>query len=89
MKFSIVHVNGYDNYLVEMDQPAPLTLKEALLKSPLLKRFPYLDPALHKMGVFGKICATDTEVQEGDRVEIYLPAAYGKANDADQTDENE
>nr|WP_113865203.1 RnfH family protein [Brenneria salicis]NMN91737.1 hypothetical protein [Brenneria salicis ATCC 15712 = DSM 30166]RBP65795.1 putative ubiquitin-RnfH superfamily antitoxin RatB of RatAB toxin-antitoxin module [Brenneria salicis ATCC 15712 = DSM 30166]RLM31834.1 hypothetical protein BHG07_03265 [Brenneria salicis ATCC 15712 = DSM 30166] len=73
MKFTIVHVNGDQSRCVEMDLPAPVTLREAFLASPLPALFPWLDPDTHRMGVFGRLCAADSEVHEGDRVEIYLP----------------
>ncbi|MFC3395544.1 RnfH family protein [Brenneria rubrifaciens] len=73
MKFTIAHVNGDQSRCIEMDLPAPVTLREAFLASPLPALFPWLDPDVHRMGVFGRLCPADSEVHEGDRVEIYLP----------------
>lgn len=86
MKFTIAHVNGDQSRCVEMDLPAPVTLREAFLASPLPALFPWLDPDTHRMGVFGRLCAADSEVHEGDRVEIYLPIQRA-AHQADDDDE--
>ncbi len=50
------------------------TLKEAVEQSGLLQQFPEiaLDGA-HKVGVYNKIKTLETQVNEGDRVEIYRP----------------
>ena len=39
----------------------------------VLTQYPDLDPAIHKLGIFGKLCKPETQLQPGDRVEIYLP----------------
>ncbi|MFE8149855.1 RnfH family protein [Brenneria goodwinii] len=73
MKFTIAHANGYESRCVEMEMPAPVTLREAFLASPLSALYPWLDPDKHRMGIFGHFCSADSEVHEGDRIEIYLP----------------
>lgn len=73
MKVSVAHARGGQGAWFHLDLPEPVTAGEALLASPLLGRFPDLDPTRHKIGIFGKSCRPDTPLKEGDRVEIYLP----------------
>ncbi len=50
-----------------------ITLAEAVEKSGILQLFPEIDIETNKFGVFGKMTKTDTQLREGDRVEIYRP----------------
>ena len=81
MKFSVVHVNGDQGRCIPMQLDAPLTVHQAILASRLPQLFPYLDLAIHRTGIYGRLCAGDTLVTEGDRVEIYLPANRTEADD--------
>ena len=50
------------------------TLEQAIQLSGILERFPQIDLATSKkFGIFGKLSKGDTELKEGDRVEIYRP----------------
>ncbi|MDX5626931.1 MULTISPECIES: RnfH family protein [unclassified Brenneria] len=73
MKFTIAHASGEESRCVEMEMATPVTLREAFLASPLSALYPWLDPDKHRMGIYGRLCPADSEVHEGDRVEIYLP----------------
>ncbi|NDL62964.1 RnfH family protein [Acerihabitans arboris] len=86
MKFSVAHVNGAQGRCIEMKLDAPVTVRQAILASPLPHLFPYLDPDTHRTGIYGRLCAPDTPVSEGDRVEIYLPVARGGGDDEDEQD---
>ena len=59
--------------LVRLRVSAGATVEQALAQSGLLARYPALDPATARVGVFGKIVALDTLLRAGDRVEIYRP----------------
>lgn len=45
----------------------------AINQSGLLERYPEIDLAVMKCGIFGKVCTLEKIVEEGDRVEIYRP----------------
>lgn len=47
------------------------TLRQALEQSGILGRFPEIDLARNKTGIFGRLRGPDTVLNEGDRVEIY------------------
>jgi len=59
--------------LVSLEMPAGTTVGEALAASRLAQRFPSIDPARCKIGIFGKVTSLGTVLQEGDRVEVYRP----------------
>lgn len=45
----------------------------AIEASGLLDKFPEIDLAANKIGIFGKACGADQPLKQGDRVEIYRP----------------
>lgn len=50
-----------------------LTAQVAIERSGVLRRFPEIDLARNKIGVFGKVAKLDRVLEIGDRVEIYRP----------------
>lgn len=55
-------------------QVAPGTsVREAIEISGLLDRFPDMDLAVNRVGIYGRLCAPEDAVHAGDRVEVYLP----------------
>ncbi|MBJ7220851.1 MULTISPECIES: RnfH family protein [unclassified Brenneria] len=85
MKFTIAHANGDESRCIEMEMPEPVTLRQAFLASPLPALYPALDPDIHRMGIYGRLCPADSQIHEGDRVEIYLPIERNAA----QADDDE
>ena len=59
--------------LHDLTVPAGTTLHEAIKQSGALVAMPEIDLATCRVGVYGKLKALDTVLQEGDRVEIYRP----------------
>jgi putative ubiquitin-RnfH superfamily antitoxin RatB of RatAB toxin-antitoxin module len=53
--------------------PAGVSAHEAVLRSGLCGRFPEIDLAKNRIGVFGKLVKPDTVLRDRDRVEIYRP----------------
>ncbi len=87
MKISVAHARGAKGSWFELDLPEPVTALAALQASPLLQTYPDLDPTIHKIGIFGKSCSPDTQLKEGDRVEIYLPILRQLGDDEEDDDE--
>ena len=56
-----------------IELPAGATLIDALRASGVLERHPHIDLARQAIGVWGRLCALDAPLKEGDRVEIYRP----------------
>jgi putative ubiquitin-RnfH superfamily antitoxin RatB of RatAB toxin-antitoxin module len=53
--------------------PAGATARQAIEASGLLLKYPEIDLAKSKIGVFAKLTKPDTVLRDGDRVEIYRP----------------
>ena len=51
------------------------TALDAIRASGVLERFGGLDPARLSVGIWGRACALETPLADGDRVEIYRPLA--------------
>jgi len=59
--------------ILRVEVPAGTTLEEAVRRAGLLERFPEIDLAENKVGVWSKVAKRDTVLGDGDRVEIYRP----------------
>lgn len=57
--------------ILAVQVPPGATLRQAIDLSGVLRRFPEIDLALNKVGVFGRLAKLDTPLRAGDRVEIY------------------
>ena len=49
------------------------TVKEAIVDSGMLTRYPSIDLSVQKVGIFSRIVSLDQLVKAGDRIEIYRP----------------
>lgn len=54
--------------------PEGTTAAQALAKSTLYKEYP--ETQAMPYGVFGELCAADTRLYEGDRLEVYRPLVF-------------
>ena len=59
--------------LLSLDLPVGSSVEFAIQQSGLLNRFPEIDLAQNKVGVFSKLVALNTLLRDRDRVEIYRP----------------
>jgi putative ubiquitin-RnfH superfamily antitoxin RatB of RatAB toxin-antitoxin module len=59
--------------LHDVSVPTGATLLEAIIASGVLQRYPEIDLAVAKVGIYGKLKSPDTVMREHDRVEIYRP----------------
>jgi len=71
MHVSVVYALPENQYLEELDVPESCTVEQVIQISQVLVKFPDIDLATNKVGVFAKLVKLDTEVSEGQRVEIY------------------
>ncbi len=62
-----------EQVLLGLDVPEGTTAEQAVKLSGILERFPNIDLAKNKIGIFGKVTKPDTVLREKDRVEIYRP----------------
>lgn len=59
--------------LVHLKLSAGCTVQQAIEASGLRQKYPEIDLAKNKVGVFGKLTKLDAPLRDRDRVEIYRP----------------
>lgn len=59
--------------LLDLEVKEGTTIEQAILQSGVLDRFPEIDLAKNKVGIFGKLNKLDYVLRAGDRVEIHRP----------------
>lgn len=69
----VAYATPEEQVILRLDTAPGVTLQQAIEKSGILTRFPEIDLAINKVGVFGKAAKTDAVLNAGDRVEIYRP----------------
>lgn len=69
----IAYATPTEQVILSQSAHPGLTVEQAIRRSGILERFPEIDLAVAKVGIFGKLAALDTELNAGDRVEIYRP----------------
>lgn len=62
-----------EQVLVSLEVKPGATVRQAIAQSGITQRFPHLDLAHGKVGIFGKLVTPDRALKTGDRVEIYRP----------------
>jgi putative ubiquitin-RnfH superfamily antitoxin RatB of RatAB toxin-antitoxin module len=60
-------------HIFTLEVPPGTTAGQAIEQSGVLERFPDIDLARQKIGIFGKLNKPDYVLRGGDRVEIYRP----------------
>ena len=73
IRVEVVYAKGPQQALLSVDLPEGQTVKDAIERSGILGRFPDIDLAVNKIGIFGKVTTLDNTLADGDRVEIYRP----------------
>jgi uncharacterized protein len=61
--------------VIALELPEGSDVAAALAAAGIAARFPALDLERREVGIWSRICARDTPLREGDRVEIYRPLA--------------
>jgi len=69
----VVYALPYEQLLLKLQVPDGATVAEALQASGVAEKYPELDLAKSRLGIFGKLTKADTVLRERDRVEIYRP----------------
>ncbi len=67
----VAYARPDEQIIIPLEIEAGATFEQAILRSGVLTRFPEIDMAVNKVGVFGKLGKLDTVLRAGDRVEIY------------------
>lgn len=62
-----------EQLIVPIRVKAGITAEQAINASGILSKFPEIDLAINKIGIFGKLSKLDATLRHLDRVEIYRP----------------
>lgn len=78
---------------LRLEVPEDATVQLAIEQSGILAKFPHIDLAEYKVGIFGKMAELDATLKAGDRVEIYRaitadPATVPRRRIAGEDDED-
>lgn len=73
LKVEVAYATPEEQVIVPLGVEPGTTVEGAVRRSGLLERFPEIDLAENKVGVFGKVTTLGATLGEGDRVEIYRP----------------
>jgi len=69
----VVYARPDEQALEQLQVPADASVESVIRLSGLLQRFPEIDLAVNKVGVFGKATTLSATLNDGDRIEIYRP----------------
>ncbi len=67
----VVYALPDEQVIIPLEIEAGATCAQAITRSGMQSRFPEIDLAVNKVGVFGKLGRLDAVLRDGDRVEIY------------------
>ncbi|WP_295389293.1 RnfH family protein [uncultured Thiodictyon sp.] len=71
MKVQVVYATPGRQFWVHVEVQPGATVRDAVVRSDVLRQFPEIDLEQQKFGIFGKIATLDAPLDDGDRVEIY------------------
>ncbi|MDQ7073325.1 MAG: RnfH family protein [Gammaproteobacteria bacterium] len=60
-----------EQVILSLDIPKECTVEDAIKRSGILERYPQINLATDKVGIFGKICKLNAGLRDKDRIEIY------------------
>jgi uncharacterized protein len=69
----VAYAGAQGQALIPVAGELGLTAREAIERSGVLRRFPEIDLAVNKVGVYGRLIPLDQALDSGDRVEVYRP----------------
>lgn len=73
IRVEVVYARSERQELVTVNLRDGATLKDALDASGLLQKYPEIDLAKNKFGIYAKLSKPDALLRDRDRVEIYRP----------------
>lgn len=73
IQIEVVYARAERQDVIPLQLPAGTTLQQAVEQSGLPAKYPEIDPAKGKFGIYSKLAKPDTVLRDRDRVEIYRP----------------
>lgn len=69
----VVYPIAHEQDIFALKVPEGTTVRQAIAASGILSKYPEIDLAKNKLGIFAKLTKPDTPLRDRDRVEIYRP----------------
>ncbi|KFB67412.1 RnfH family protein [Candidatus Accumulibacter vicinus] len=73
LTIEVIYALPTKQHLASLQLPAGSTVRQAIEASGLLQKYPEIDLAKNKVGIFAKLSKLDATLRDHDRVEIYRP----------------
>ena len=73
INIEVVYGLPHEQTLLKRSVPVGATVAEAIQLSGILQKYPELNLATSKLGIFGKLTKGDAVLRDKDRIEIYRP----------------
>ncbi len=73
INIEVVYALAEEQALLKVQVPQGTTVIDGIRASGILEKYPAIDLAKNKLGIFGKLTKPDTVLREKDRIEIYRP----------------
>ena len=71
IRVEVAYARPDEQLILPLEVSRGTTLRQAVEQSGILEHYPEIDLDQQQMGIFGKLNKPDTELRDGDRVEIY------------------
>lgn len=73
MRIEVAYARPERQLVLSVELGAGASVEQAIVASGILQHFPEINLNDNAVGLFGKVCALQHALSEGDRVEIYRP----------------
>jgi putative ubiquitin-RnfH superfamily antitoxin RatB of RatAB toxin-antitoxin module len=73
LNVEVVYALPNEQILLRQAVPEGTTVADTIQASGVLDKYPEIDLAKNKLGIFGKLTKADALVRDKDRIEIYRP----------------
>lgn len=73
INIEVVYALANEQTLLRQPVAPGTTVADAIKASGILHKYPEIDLAINKLGIFGKLTKADAVVRDRDRIEIYRP----------------
>jgi len=73
LRVEVVYPLPHEQLLLEACVPPGASIRDGIIASGVLARYPQLDIGTLEAGIYGKLVKLDEPVRDRDRIEIYRP----------------
>ena len=88
MHIGVAYADAADQIWMRLEVEDDCTVRDAIEESGILKRFPLIDLETQKVGIYGKVVKLDSQVKDGDRIEIYNAITRVDEDDDDDDEDD-